>query len=446
MGANRLGLKFLLRDKKSMTYLIASMVVGYTALFILFNTYYSTTIQNGASEFLVSIEGAKEIAAGGIPETVIAGIIILCVIFLIGYMGWFINEIALVTRRKEMAIQLLGGVSRPEAMRIAWMQSMVLSIIAAVIAFILGAFLTPLVCKVTFGLVDLPYEGVGISGEGTFISLIIILLQLVAIFLNNGGLCYRNEIVGIIKLSDKDVVPKIQGKASIAYVSVIACLAPIIGLIMKLAGGNQTDYLVFIDFANYVSLFGLVGFGTYSIPYFVDKFIDKFYKYDKEKIITLKNFKYLVSKSVPLYIGYVFIRFLSTMTIGASDNPRISVIGTISLNMMTIIITVALIYRVVFTALKRRKDFKAMLLLGYKKENLTKSIRDEMILYLGIVVLIPMIQLVISVLVYGNVSIYIPFIVAYIILSLVGVLISYVIYKKLVFEYIGVNNEREAIR
>lgn len=446
MGANKLGLKFLLRDKKSMTYLIASMVVGYTALFILFNTYYSDTIQSGSKELMVTAEGAQEIVAGGIPESVLAGIIILGVIFLIGYMGWFINEIALATRRKEMAIQLLSGISRPKAMRIAWMQSVVLSVIAAIIAFVLATLLTPLVCKAIFGTIGLPYTGVGISAEGTLISLMVILLQLVAIFLNNGGLCYRNEIVGIIKLSDKDVVPKILPKGSVAYLSLIACLAPIIGLVMKLLGGNESDYLVVIDFANYVSLFGLIGFGSYTVPYFADKLTEKVYKYNKEKLIALRNFKYLASKSVPLYIGYVFIRYLSTTTIGGDIAPRIAVIGTISLNMITVIITVALIYRIVFTALKRKKDFKAMLLLGYRKEHITKIIRSEMILYLATIVCIPVLQLLISVVVYGSIARYIPFLITYIGLNLLGVFIGYVVYKRVVFKHLEINDEREAIR
>ncbi|MGL5576156.1 MAG: FtsX-like permease family protein, partial [Sarcina sp.] len=356
------------------------------------------------------------------------------------------NEIALATRRKEMAIQLLAGVSRPKAMRIACMQSVVLSVIASLIAFGLGALLTPLVCKLIFRTIGLPYNGVGVSVEGTVISLLVIGLQLVAIFLNNGGLCYRNEIVGIIKLSDKDVVPKIVPKASIAYISLIACLAPILGLIMKFFGGNQSDYLVGVDFGNYISLFGLIGFGTYTVPYFADKFAEKFYKYDKEKLVTLKNFKYLVSKSVPLYIGYVFIRYLSTTTIGAGNALNVAAISTISLNMLTIIISVALVYRIVFTALKRVKDFKAMLLLGYRKEHIDRIIRNEMILYLATIVCIPVIQLFITVLVYGNVVSFIPFIITYIVVNFLGVFIGYIVYKKVVFEHLEINDEREAIR
>ncbi|MGL5067665.1 MAG: hypothetical protein ACRC6T_07535 [Sarcina sp.] len=428
MGANKLALKFLVRDKKSMFYLIASMVVGYTALFTLFNIYYSGTMQTDT-------DGALE-----------AGIIILAVIFLIGYMGWFINETSLATRRKEMAIQLLGGISRPRAMRLAWMQSVVLSIIAIIIAFFTSAAITPIICMLVFNVVGLDYIGVKVSMEGAFISVAVILIQLVAVFLNNGGLCYRNEIVGIIKMADKDEVPKIEPKKSLAILSVIACILPIGGLVMKLVGATEIDYTIFMDFANYVTIFGLAGLGTYGIPYFIDEIIRKYFKHHKEHTITLKNLKYIVIKSIPLYIGYVLIRVLSIMVIGSTHNAKVFAIGTISLNMITIIITVALIYRVVFTALKRRSDFKVMLCLGYKKDAITRIIKNEMGLYLFTVVVIPLLHLLLSIIVYGNFASYLIFITSYLVISILGIIVSYFIYKKIVFEYIDENQEREVIR
>ena len=295
-------------------------------------------------------------------------------------------------------------------------------------------------------MVGLEHDGFSISIEGIAIGITAILLQLIFVFLNNGGLCYRNEIIDIIKIADKDVVPRYIPKKSIAICSLITAMLPVVALIMKFTGAEKSDYMVTMDFANYFSLFGLIGLGTYGIPYFIDKIIEKKFRYSKEILIILKNLKFLVSKSVPLYIGYVIIRFLSIMVIGTSESKSVYAIGTISLMMLTIIITVTLLYRIVFTAFRRRIAFKSMNFLGYKKESISKIIKSEMILYALIVVGLPLSQLIITIIVYGNWSNYSMFLTGYSLISILGTFISFIMYKKIIFDYIDNNYEREEVR
>lgn len=423
MGANALAMKLIIRDKKSVFYLILSTTICYLSLFTLFNTTYLNDI-NGAN----------------MQESFVLGATILTVAFISGYVSWYINIVSMKARRKEIAIQSVSGVTRLGILKISFMQLFVISAISIVLAFTLSLITTPLIIGIVYGIIGSLPPSFLVSIEAIAVTFVIIGLQFIFVFFYNGGMAYRNETIDLFGKEKSLSILKFKPSKILAILSVILSLGAILGIFLPRVSSSLEAASALVSSLDNLSIIGVVGVFKFTLPCIIDFIIDRYYKYDKKKIILLKNIKSNLDNSIFLVIAYILIRFLTSVVLSnKSELESTFALGVIGLIIILIITTVALVYKVASEAFKNKKTCKTMFMLGYKIEEIKSILKIEIVCFCILIVSLPFIQLLISYLVKlsfgGGLGVYdIIYLFSYIIMGIIGNIISYYVYSKIILE------------
>lgn len=424
MGANSLAIKFMVRDKKSIFYLILSTVICYLSLFTLFHTTY---LNDGNSIDMM--------------EKAVLGLTILVVAFISGYVSWYINIVSMEARRKEMAIQTVSGVTRLGILKIAFLQLFVISVISVVIALLLSFVTTPLLVRVIYGVLSLEKISFSISLEAIAVALVIIVLQFVFVFFYNGGMAYRNEAIDLFGKEKKLNFMQIPKSGIMAFVSLILYFLVFLGFLLPNISDTAENASAFSNSLENLSILGMIGILQFTIPLILDILISKKYKYNKKAIIVLKNLKSNLDNSLFLVVAFALVKFLTAVVLdkGSGEIQSTFALGIIGLIMIVIITSVALIYKVSFEAFKKKKVYKTMFMLGYKLDEIKSIIKIEIISFCALIISIPFFNMFISLLVKASfedsfILNNIIFLMVYVLIGCLATGISYVVYNKIILE------------
>ena len=383
----KLALKFLTRDKIASFYLILSTIIAYTSLFILFNVCY--------------LEGRAD--EGGT-----LGIIIFISAFISSYLFWYINNMSLENRRKEMAVETICGVSKGHISMLAIFQLITMSVISIVISFILANILAPIFIRIIYSFNGEVAPNLNFSIESILVPIIIILIQFTFVLFNNAGVVYRCEPIDLFK--------KERNMKSLS---------------ISVSAVKMGISLIFIEYI------GLLGVFYCGMVLMIDSaLMGK--KYNRNNFMILKFLKKILDGSLFLVVGYIAVKFASTsFAVMDTSDSYIIALGIIGVSMMMIIVTIAFIYKVVFSTIENKDEYKILTMIGYTPKEVKKIARSVTFIFSLFIILVPLFDLPIVILFGGGLDGYrLMYIIAHIIVSIIATGIILKITDKLISEYI----------
>ena len=386
-SACRLALKFLVRDKIASFYLILSTIIAYTSLFILFNVCY--------------LEGRAD--EGGT-----LGIIIFISTFISSYLFWYINNMSLESRRKEMAVETICGVSKGHISILAIFQLIIMSGISIIISFILASILAPIFIRIIYSFNGEVAPDLNFSIESILVPIVIILIQFIFVLFNNAGMVYRCEPIDLFKK-----------ERNMKSLSISVSLV------------KMGISLLFIKYI------GLLGVFYCGIVFFIDSVIMS-KKYNRKNFMIFKFLKKILDGSLFLVVGYIAVKFASTaLAVMDTSDSYIMALGIIGISMMMIIVTVAFIYKVIFSVMENKKEYKTLTMIGYTPKEVKKIARCVIVIFSLFIIFAPLFDLPIVILVSGGLDSYrLMYVVAHLILSIIAMGIILKVSDRLIRDYI----------
>lgn len=425
MEIKKFSIDILKREKKQTSYFVLALALSYALIFNVLNLVTSDLIVNSVSE------SAK-------IEAFVTGGIMLFVSAIALFLGYYINNISAARRKREVAIQLISGIpSRVVVLGLVW-QVLCMTIIATIIGLPTGIIISPIFNKIAFIIMGTNGAIFSVSLQAVIITLVLIIMQMVYMMLNNSGMCYKDEIVDIVKNQNESYKPKKKsGIVTVVFLIVLWAISTGYILYSIFAGGDKVD-LMLISKAGSMSVGWLILIVILVVPAFLDKLAKKNFSNDKVKLIAIRNLKQSVESSLVIIVTYFVIVFLYINIFSISiDSKNIIAIGIIGLGLLIVLQGIALCFKVVAEANRRESAFKQLNLLGYTIEDIVKIIKKEMIAYYNLIIIIPTVQaLVIMYNMYklGAISInsITIFISIYFISGTISVLIAWKLYYKVI--------------
>lgn len=425
MEIKKFSIDILRREKKQTSYFILALALSYALIFNVLNLVTSDFILNPASE-------------SAQMEAFFTGGIMLFVSAIALFLGYYINNISAARRKSEVAIQLIGGIpSRVVVLGLVY-QVLCMTVIATIIGIPTGIIISPIFNKIAFIIMGTNGPIFYASLQAVVITLVLIIMQMVYMMLNNSGMCYKDEIVDIVKNQSESYKPK-KKRGIVTAVFLIGLWAISTGCILYSIFAKVDEVaLILISKAGSMSVGWLILIVILVVPAFLDKLAKKKFSNDKVKLIAIRNLKQSVESSLVIIVTYFIIVFLYINIFSqAIDSKNIIAIGIIGLALLIVLQGIALCFKVVAEANRREGAFKQLNLLGYTIEDIVKIIKKEMIAYYNLIIIIPTAQaLVIMCSMYKlgtiNINSIIIFLSIYFISGTIAVFIAWKLYYKVI--------------
>lgn len=343
MSASKMSVKFLVRDKVSTLYLLISTMICHISLFTLFNICY--------------LEGRD--GEGGV-----LGIIIFISTFISAYLFWYINNMSIETRRKEMAVQTICGLPQGKIALLSILQLIVISGVSVLVSYIIASILSPIFVGVVYGMSGQVAPEFKFSLEALIVPMIIVLIQFIFVLFNTAGMVFRCEPIELFK--------KEKG---IKFLNVSATLVKLFLSIML------------------IKYIGFIGVIYCSLLLFIDIAFKK-KNYNKKTFMVYKFLKKALDGSLFLVVGYIAVKFSTIMFMRTGlEDAYLATIGVVGVSMMLVIVTVAFIYKSILGLIENKKEYKTLSMIGYSKKEVKSIMKMEMGVFCGFITLVPILDM-----------------------------------------------------
>lgn len=425
MGITGFITKILKRDYKQTSYLIISLTISFIIVFNIFNICTIDIMQ-----------------ANNMQENIVLGIIILSVTAVSMFLGCYLNQVFLERRRSEMAMQMVCGVSIGEILGGVLFQTLIISGISIILGFGIGFLISPIFNNLVYSMLGVSGSPYFISMKGLVVSLVIIFMQIIVIIMINISICYRNELVNLVKSSGNNYIPKRKINRFLSILTIISLLAPIIVFFIRENRSKEEMFTILTFLSQYTSLALVLVIG-FTIPWIIEILSKSKFGVNKICVVVVRNFSYMLEKSVPIVIAYILIvQGYFVVAISKQSDPKAVVMGQIGFGLVLILLAISLGFKVVYEAIRRKSSFKNLYLLGYKKFEIMKLINLEMILYYLLLIILPTVEygsIMINYIQLGvlNGSSMVVFLSAYVLLGTGVILISTILYRNIIKELIA---------
>lgn len=374
MGIFRYAIRMLKKDLIQCSFYILSMCCSIAVLFNMFNILYNENFTaKGDSTYIIY-------------SFIAVILLVVALIFIV-----FANLYFIYSKTKEFAIVVLSGRSVHELGFIILLQNIILGIIGSALGIIVGVLLLPLSNSIVYNFVGLQPELWHFSKMGVLTLVLIMGMQFILMVLVDMGYVYRREISELVRETNEGYdVDKRTVKVN-PNVYLIGYLLPIIVPIvvpMNISSRAGISLLLIIP-----SIAAIKGLFSFFIPQFILKLKEKIGAYDKVKLIALSNLHYSIRKASLLIITLVIsISILTLLTLTSYDRPEIQIVCLATYIVIVVFIAITIVYKMLIEVINRKNVFKQVLLLGYTRKEISKIIRNEVIYFFGIVILIPNLQ------------------------------------------------------
>ncbi|MGL4772159.1 MAG: FtsX-like permease family protein [Clostridium sp.] len=418
MGLIKFACLMVKNNKTKYTAYLLSVAISVAFVFINFNLLFN--------ESLYSVSGSS----------VMMGLVVM--ISIIVFVN-FANSYFLKSRTKEMAIVAIGGRSVYEIASIIFVENLIILLIGSIAGLVLA-----------FGIIIITFpwlfDLMGIS-NGNFIdpaAIVVVIMVIIVIFIQvmilSLGYFIRKEVREII-LEDKDgnkMYKKYFEYKMLVYL--ILYLTPFMCFLLPVEIKDIGQYISLISI---LSIYGGYGMVKYTLPWILCRLKERFFKDDKVKFISISNIENSLFRMGNQVIFLISITistlFLYTFNI---ESKAYELSTIIAFGIIQVIIGISFIYNIISDSFKKIKSFKQLLLVGYLKKEIMKTIKFEVIiLFLIILIICGMPSILITAVnmmsglytsYFGNAIIF-----EVVITPIVLMIINYLGYKKIIMNGIG---------
>ena len=269
------------------------------------------------------------------------------------------------------------------------LQSTIIMFLAIPIGFVISYPLVPLVNNLLFMVFD--YQGsLNYISSNTFMATAIILFcEIGWCTLLNMGYCYRTSINKMVTANVKIEKFGIGVKKLSNRIYLVLFILPMIVFPFL----NDTASHLLIALIGIIGVYGLV---KNIIPEFIENRQTNESLEDRCLLITLGNVRYDLEKvrMLVLVITIAAIILMCT-TIYTLDTPLISMVTLMSYFSVMVLLSITTIFKVGMELQGRKRSFLNLYHMGYDLKDLKKIIDLEMIIFYGLIIVIPLLYQII---------------------------------------------------
>lgn len=412
MGLIKLAIKSLKTDFIKSLFYFLSFLLTTIFIFLFFNLTFNpaTGLELGRAKLITTI------------ATFVILIAMLCV--------FMANDFYVFAKSKDISVVLMSGASVYQAGIYLLLQSIIIMMIAIPLGFVISYILVPVIN----GMMTLVFDYSGsidyISHDALVATAIILLFEVGWCTLLNMGYCYRTSVNSLAK-SNIEIEKFSLGIKKLSNRMYLVLF--ILPMFLFLYFDDPSSYLL-------VAIIGIVGvYGLIKkiIPKYIEKRQNNESLENRWLLITLGNIRYDLQKvrMLVLIITIAAIILMCT-TVYTIDEPLVSMITLLSYFSVMILLAITSIYKIGMELQSRKRSFMHLYYMGYVMDDLKKIINLEMIIFYGIIIVIPLLyQIIIVIKLYsiGVINLYLILIMLLIqiIPMLICMLICTVMYKRI---------------
>lgn len=412
MGLIKLAIKSLKTDFIKSLFYFLSFLLTTIFIFLFFNLTFNpaTGLELGRAKLITTI------------ATFVILIAMLCV--------FMANDFYVFAKSKDISVVLMSGASVYQAGIYLLLQSIIIMMIAIPLGFVISYILVPVIN----GMMTLVFDYSGsidyISHDALVATAIILLFEVGWCTLLNMGYCYRTSVNSLAK-SNIEIEKFSLGIKKLSNRMYLVLF--ILPMFLFLYFDDPSSYLL-------VAIIGIVGvYGLIKkiIPKYIEKRQNNESLENRWLLITLGNIRYDLQKvrMLVLIITIAAIILMCT-TVYTIDEPLVSMITLLSYFSVMILLAITSIYKIGMELQSRKRSFMHLYHMGYVMDDLKKIINLEMIIFYGIIIVIPLLyQIIIVIKLYsiGVINLYLILIMLLIqiIPMLICMLICTVMYKRI---------------
>ncbi len=375
MGVVRLAFQSLKSDKLKSLFYFLSFVLTTIFIFLFFN---------------LTLNPHTGINLGGRDETIVTPIAVF-VIFIAMLCVFMANDFYVHAKSKDISIVLMSGASVYKVGAYLLLQSLAIMVVAIPVGLLLAYFLVPVVNHICYLAFD--YQGnINYISQNSYLATAIILFCEIGwcTYLNM-GYCYRTNVNTMITDSIKmeNFGFEIKKPSNIVYL-----LAFIIPIFVFPFLSSVEDYLLL----SLVGVFGLYGVIKHIVPEVLSRLQKDRGIENRYLLITFGNVKYDFQK-IRMIVILVMMASIILMcsTLYTIMTPLVSMIVLLSYFSVMVLLSVTTIFKMGMELKNRQKAFTNLFYLGYRINELKKIINYEMIIFYGMIMIIPMVYQIIMV-------------------------------------------------
>ena len=266
-----------------------------------------------------------------------------------------------------------------------------------------------------------------IPSEAYIYSFVLVAIVLSMICVLTAGFLHKNDIQTLLS-QEKEMKVKRNTKKS---VSITFIAIYILGIVMMFMNPHEpTAYIA----PTLVGLSGAVGVIRYVLPDIVRNLKRGIFLTKRYILISISNLNYSIQRSLLLF-SLMTVAVTGMLAILASNihSPREFTTGVIGYVVVIVLLVVSIIYKLSMEAMTRKTLFLNLWKIGYTKKELNKIVRQEVISYYFVLILIPLVYIVFisgRFIYYGDMSLQFAFIyvLSYVIPIIISGFITYVQY------------------
>ncbi|MGL5870211.1 hypothetical protein [Clostridium chrysemydis] len=427
MGIIGLTLKFIKLDMKNSLIYLGSLTVEFFIVCSIFNLYF-----------------VPGIIPSNMDDKIILGSIFLVVAFVILLLGYSVNEYYVKRRGREIAVEMMSGASVMDISIGFTLQNMIFNGLALIIGGGLSFLTMPFILDELYKKTGELGTGFLITADGIFSTTCLLFIQILFISLINAGLSHRTEICDLIKMSGSKYKPKKldNNKYLTVFLLIFSIVLYFVPLFYSLFGELSVENP--FGGASVMAVLGGISIGIFVlsvVPKLIDLYEEKYRFKGIYNTISLRNLKRSIQNSGSIVLSFTLITTLITYSLDKFLKLKgFAFITTFGLGSLSVMVLVTWIYKIVVEANNRKKNFNQLLLIGYTKKEIRKSINIEMSIYIFLTLILPFTQMLFSFFLYkraglfDNSSLIILF--GYLLILLIMGFLSLKVYKKIIINHI----------
>ncbi|PJI08192.1 ABC transporter permease [Clostridium sp. CT7] len=420
MGIYKFSLKMLkINFKQGFSYLL-SVIFPIVIIFNLLN------IMNNRN---FNIKG--QVGRFDVPGSIIFFLTLLICIF-----TFYANSYFVMSKSKQMAIEELSGVWPGRLAVILLFENGIIELIGCAIGIFIGILLMPEFLKLMYVVMGTNGSVFELSYSSIFETIGILIIQLGYVCIGDYGYVYSREIINLMNVNKSTHIPDTRFIKFNSRIYIITYLVPVVSLIIPMSPTK----VALIGFVNmFFTVFGIQGVLRYYFPNKILELKKEKYLSDKIKLISLSNVSKSFNQLKFLVITLaVTIELLLCCIAMFQNDARIKTICIISYVAAIVMIAVSIIYKIVLDSDFKKNVFRQLILLGYSKKQLTKIIDQELQIFYGITVGIPLFHILIFFILFLksniiSISLTAIMLCVFLITFFITFIISHRVYKKLAF-------------
>lgn len=419
MGTFKFSMRMLVKDYKKSLFYGITLIFAVAVCFVFFNIINNPDLADQAI--------AKSGGTWNDVQMPFSSVLSFLIICFCCFMIFFANNFFLSRKTTELAIMAMSGSGYINSTMYVLYQTFTLLILATPLGILIGRFVVPFSNAYMYQMLGVSKDPAIIPSEAYLYSFILVAIVLSMICVLTAGFLHKNDIQTLLSQENEMKVKRNTKKSvSLAFFGIY-----IFGIVMMFMNPHEpTAYIA----PTLVGLSGAVGVIRYVLPDVVRNLKRGIFLTKRYVLISISNLNYSIQRSLLLF-SLMTVAVTGMLAILASNihSPREFTTGVIGYVVVIVLLVVSIIYKLSMEAMTRKTLFLNLWKIGYTKKELNKIIRQEVISYYFVLILIPLVYIAFisgRFIYYGDMSFQFAFIyvLSYVIPIIISGFITYVQY------------------